>query len=121
MRKSQRGVTLIGWVILLVPVGILVYAGIRLTPIYLNYFRVVQALKQQAVESKDDSQINPVAVRQSLEKRFDVGYIDHPSVKDIDIHRDGDHWVAIANYEELAPLFANVSILVQFNKQVELQ
>ena len=121
MRKSQRGVTLIGWVILLVPVGVLIYTGIRLTPIYLNYFRVVQALKQQAVESKDDSQINPAAVRMSLEKRFDVGYVDHPNAKDIDVHRDGDHWVAVADYEDLAPLFANVSILVQFNKQVELQ
>lgn len=121
MRKSQRGVTLIGWVILLAPVGVLVYAGIRLAPVYINYFRVVEALKQQATESKDDSQINPEMVRRSLEKRFDVEYVDHPSSKDIDVHREGDHWVAVANYEDVAPLFGNVSILVQFNKQVDLQ
>ena len=121
MRKSQRGVTLIGWVILLMPVGVLVYAGIRLTPIYLNYYRVVEALKQQAAESKDDTQINPTTVRQSLAKRFDVQYVDHPSVTDIEVRRDGDHWVAVADYEDLAPLFANISILVQFKKQVDLQ
>ncbi len=121
MRKSQRGVTLIGWVILLLPVGVLVYAGIRLAPIYINYYRVVEALKQQAVESKDETQINPEAVRHSLDKRFDVEYVDHPAAKDIDIHRDGDHWVAVADYEDLAPLFGNVSILVQFRKQVDLQ
>lgn len=121
MRKPQRGVTLIGWVILLVPIGVLVYAGIRVAPFYLNYYRVVQALKQQAVESKDDTQINPTAVRQALGRRFDIGYVDHPSVTDIDVHRDGDHWVAVADYEDLAPLFANVSILLQFNKQVDLQ
>ena len=121
MRKSQRGVTFIGWIVLLVPVGILVYAGIRLTPIYINYFRVVKALEQQATESKGESQINPTTVRASLEKRFDVQYVDHPAAKDIDVHRDGDKWVAVADYEDVAPLFANVSILAQFHKQVELQ
>ena len=121
MRKAQRGVTFIGWLVLLAPVGVLVYAGIRLTPIYLNYFRVVRAMQQLAEESKGESQINPVAVRLALEKRFDVEYVDHPTAKEIDIHRDGEHWVAVADYEELAPLVGNVSILVQFSKQVELQ
>ena len=121
MRKSQRGVTFIGWLVLLVPVGILVYAGIRLTPVYLNYFRVVRALEQLAADSKGDTQITPAAVHQSLERRFDVEYVDHPTAKEIDVHREGDHWVAVADYEDLAPLLGNVSILVQFTKQVELQ
>ena len=121
MPKSQRGVTFVGWLILMVPIGILVYAGIRLTPIYLNYFRVVKALTQQASESKGEGQLDVTAVRLALEKRFDVEYVDHPTAKDIDIHRDGDHWVAVADYEDVAPLFANVSILTQFHKQVDLQ
>jgi Domain of unknown function (DUF4845) len=121
MRKAQRGVTFIGWLVLLAPVAILVYAGIRLAPIYLNYFRVVRALEQLATETKGDSQVNPTSVRQSLEKRFDVEYVDHPSAKEIEVRREGDHWVAVADYEDLAPLLGNVSILVQFSKQVELQ
>jgi hypothetical protein len=121
MRKSQRGVTFIGWVVLLAPFAVLGYAGIRLAPIYMNYFRVVRALEQLATESKGESQINPSAVRASLDKRFDVEYVDHPAGKDIDVHREGDHWVAIADYEDVAPLIGNVSILVQFHKQVELQ
>ena len=121
MRRAQRGVTFIGWLVLLVPIGLVVYAGIRLTPVYLNYFRVVKALDQQATESKEETQINPTAVRLALEKRFDVEYIERPSAKEIDLHRDGDHWVAVADYEDLAPLIANVSILVQFHKEVILQ
>ena len=122
MLKSQRGVTLIGWVILLIPIAIVGYAGIRLAPIFLNYYRVVQALNQEATEMKTSGgPITPQNVRGGLDRRFDVGYVDHPTGKDIDIHRDGDHWVAVADYEDLAPLFGNVSILVQFHKQVELQ
>jgi hypothetical protein len=121
MRKSQRGVTLIGWVILLIPVGIIGYALILLTPKYLNYYNVVKAMKQEATEFKDSPQVDPNLVRLGLARRFDTGYIEKPTSKDIDVHRDGDHWVMVADYEELVPLAGNVSILVQFNKQVTLQ
>jgi hypothetical protein len=121
MRKSQRGVTLIGWVILLVPIGVIVYAGILLTPKYLNYFNVVKAMNQEAAEAKDNPTVDPKLIRAGLGRRFDVEYIDKPTPKEIDVHRDGEHWVMVADYEELVPLVGNVSILVQFNKQVNLQ
>jgi hypothetical protein len=120
MRRSQRGVTFIGWLFLLTPVAILVYTGIRLVPIYLNYMRVAHALSQLSDESKGGSS-TLAALRLSLERRFDVEIIEHPSPRDVDIHREGDHWVAIADYEDLVPIFGNVSLLVQFHKQVEMQ
>ena len=122
MRKSQRGITVLGWLILLIPVGIIGYAGIRVTPIYLNYFRVVKVLEQLASENKgNEGTVSPADVHASLERRFNVEYVDIPDAKDIDVHRDGEHWVAIAKYDEVAPLFGNVSLLIEFNKQVELK
>lgn len=119
MRHSQRGITMIGWLVLLVPVAIVVYAGIRLSPIYLNYMRVAKALAQTVSEAKGES-ANATTLRTSLDKHFDIEGIEHPTTKDIDIHREGEHWVAIADYEEVAPMFGNVSLLVQFHKQVEV-
>ena len=54
MRHRQRGVTAIGWVFLLIPMAIVIYAGIRIGPIYLDYYKVVQALKETAVKLKSD-------------------------------------------------------------------
>jgi Domain of unknown function (DUF4845) len=120
MRNSQRGVTLLGWVVLLVPVAVLVYAAIRLTPIYLNYFHVVKALEETASENKGEA-VNPAAIHASLARRFDVEYVETPDAKDIDVHRDGERWVAVAKYEQVAPLFGNLSLLVDFEKVVELK
>ncbi len=122
MRASQRGVTLIGWLFLLVPLGLCVYAGIRLAPVYLNYMRVQQSVSQTAQELKGDEGINTgQSFRTALDKRFEIEGIDHPTVKEIDVHRDGDHWVAIVDYEDQAPLFANVSILILFHKEVDMR
>lgn len=120
MRKNERGVTFIGWILLLLPVAVFLYCGIRLTPAYMNYMAVARAMEQLKTESPEGTQINPAVVRVALEKRFDVEGITVPTAKDVQIQRAGEAWVAIADYEELVPLFYNINLLVQFHKQVSL-
>ena len=120
MRHAQRGVTFLGWVILLIPVAIVVYTGIRLTPIYLNYMRVVRSLERLPEQNTDPASTTAQSLRASLDKSFDIETIEFPTTKDIDIHRDGDHWTAIADYQDVAPLFGDLSVLVQFHKEVDL-
>ena len=121
MRKRQSGMTFIGLLLILVPIGILVYAGIRLTPIYLNYYRVVQAVTQVATENKDNPQVTQDVMRNSLARRFDVQYVEHPTPQEIQFRRDDGVWTIIADYEDIAPLFGNVSLLMQFHKEVKVQ
>jgi hypothetical protein len=120
MRHSQRGVTFIGWLILLVPVGIVFYGGLKLVPIYLNYMRVAKAMNGMSEDAKGGDATSMNAMRSSLDRRFEIEGIEHPTLKEIEIHRDGDHWLAVVDYEDVTPLFGNVSILVQFHKEVEV-
>lgn len=119
-RHAQRGVTFLGWLMLLIPVAIVVYAGIRLLPMYLNYMRVARSLERLPEENTDPGSITASALRSSLNKSWDIETIEFPDTKDIDIHRDGDHWVAIADYQDSAPLFGNLSLEVNFHKEVDL-
>jgi Domain of unknown function (DUF4845) len=120
MHRKQAGITLIGWVFLLIPVALLGYAVIRLVPIYLNYTRVARSMEQVASESKADETgaVNPVMVRIGLEKRLDIEGIEFPTVKDFAIHRDGKTWLIDVNYEESAPFISNISLVVTFSKSV---
>jgi len=119
MRQSQRGVTFLGWLILLIPVAIVVYAGIRLTPIYLNYMRVAKSLDRLG-QQQDDGTTTAATLRAALNRSWDIETIEYPDAKDIDIHRDGNHWVAIADYQDMAPLFGDLSLQVEFHKEVDL-
>jgi len=123
MRNRQSGMTMIGWLLVMIPIGIVVYAGIRLTPIYLNYYRVVTSLRQLAAENNvaDGSVQTVAALRSSLSKRFDAQYVEHPTPAEINFTRADGHWVATADYEDLAPMFGNVSLIAQFHSEVELQ
>jgi len=118
MFRRQRGVTLIGWVILLVPVALVGYMVIRLIPIYLNYMRVAHSVEATAVELKTEeaSTLNPQIIRSTLGKHFDIESITFPDEKDVAITRDGSGWTIEAKFEDTAPLFGNLSLVIDFDK-----
>lgn len=119
MHGRQRGVTAIGWLILLIPFAIITYACIRLAPIYLNYMAVARSLNELTNEYASGG-ATPDTIRSSLQKRFDVENVDYPEVKDISITRDGQGWTVEAAYYDQAPLFAHITLQVQFDKSVTL-
>jgi hypothetical protein len=120
MRARQRGITFIGWIVLLIPVAIVGYTLIRTVPIYLNYMKVSRAMEQIATEAKGDDQISVQALRNTLEKRFDIDNVTYPKTDQVSFVRDGKSWVAETHYEDVTPLFANVSIMFRFDKRVTL-
>jgi hypothetical protein len=120
MRNRQRGVTFLGWVFLLAPLAVLLYCGVRLTPIYLNYMSISKAIDQTAKEA-DVGQVNPGVLRSALDKRLDVEGVSNFTSADVKIEREGEGWVMIAAYEDAFPVVANISMLVQFDKRVKLQ
>jgi hypothetical protein len=121
MRNRQRGVTFIGWLVLLTPLVVLGYAALRLTPVYLNYMKVARAMEQTADEFQTEQSVTAQQLRNSIDKRLDVESVSYPSVRDIVIRRDGQAWVMQAAYEDVAPLFSNVSLLVTFDRKVEVR
>jgi Domain of unknown function (DUF4845) len=118
MRFRQRGVTFFGWLFLLVPWALVGYAGIRLAPVYLNYMKVVRALN--LVESDAGSTDNPQAIRSTISKHFEIDMVDYPTAKDIKVAKSptGTGWDVEASYDDEAPLFANLSMHVTFDKVV---
>lgn len=121
MHSKQRGVTVIGWLFLLIPIAILFYAGIRLAPVYLNYMKVSRSMNQLVSEMHASDTASANIIRNSLEKHLDIESVDYPNVKDFDIRRDGQVWIVQATYEESAPLFSNISLVVAFDKSVRIQ
>jgi len=118
MRK-QRGVTMIGWIFLLTPMAIVLYAGMRVIPEYLNYYKVVSALKETATQLKTEEALSPERIRSSLGGRFNVGYVDEPNIKDIAVSRDeGGNWAMTADYEKAVPMFGNLQLLLLFKTTV---
>jgi len=119
MRNRQRGVTAIGWLFLLTPVAIVVYAGIRAAPVFLNYMKVAKAMDQAGSEMKSGG-VNPQTIRATIDRHFEIDMVEYPTTKDIKITKDGAAWLVESQYDDDAPLFANVSLHITFDKKVRI-
>jgi hypothetical protein len=109
---------MIGWIFLLTPIAVVLYAGIRIGPEYLNYYKVVQALKETATQLKDDETLSQASIRNAIEKRFDTGYVDSPKASEIVITKAEEGWTMQAAYEKTEPMFGNLYLLMSFDKTV---
>jgi hypothetical protein len=117
MRYRERGVTFLGWLIILVPVALLLYAAMRLVPVYLEYMKIARTLEQLTSESVGDGS-DPRSLRYSIEKRFDVEDVHVITADDIKITKEGGGYKVQASYEATAPYVSNVYLLVVFDKVV---
>lgn len=116
--RRQRGVTMIGWIFLLIPMALTLYAAIRVGPVYLNYWRIVDAMEKTASELKSDETLSATTIKNSLAKRFDIGYVETITSNDIEVKKGGSGWQMTVGYDGTAPLFGNLKLVCAFDKTV---
>lgn len=119
MFARQRGATLLGTLVIVAIVGFGLYAGIRLTPIYFEYMAVVRAMEQTSKEGNGDA-VSQQTLRTALERRWVIEDIKSLQPKDIEIKRAGAGYSMRAYYRAEAPFVANVSLVVDFDKTVNV-
>ena len=109
--------TAVGFIILVIFVGLFAFAAIRLTPVYLNYMKVAGVLN--GVFEEFDSQ-NPTntAIRTSISRRFGVESVSVISYRDIKVTPDSGGFLVAADYEHTTPFIGNVYFTVAFQKEV---
>jgi hypothetical protein len=110
--------TLLGILVLVVVVGGWVYAGIRLTPKYLEYMRVAATLEKVRDEYDSNPGSTEFMLRKAVERHFDIEMVEVITANDIEIKKDGGVFNMRANYEDTVPLAGNVSFLLEFDKSV---
>lgn len=118
MRNTQRGITFIGILILVSFIGLFVYAGIRLVPLYLEYMNIAKTL--DTIKADMTSVESAQSIRVAIDKRLFIDAVTVIEAKDIVITRDGAAWVVRAEYDAEAPFIANISFSVHFDKSVVL-
>lgn len=113
MREKQQGISLAGlsvWSAVIVMIAIL---GMKLAPSYLEYAAIKRALVAIASDPSLQNAL-PREIRQSFDKRAVIDEITIVNSRDIDIRKEGGQIVLSVNYAVKIPLFANVSLFIDF-------
>jgi len=105
---GQRGVTLMGLIIVLFVVMFVALLGFKLIPAYIDFYTAKKAINAVARQGTTAAEI-----RRSFDLR---SAIDDVKVRasDLEITKEGNELVVGFAYRKEVPLFANVGVYIDF-------
>lgn len=119
MRRNQRGMTLMGFIIGLVVAAFFVYMGMVLFPAYNEYNGVKKAMDSVAA-SANPNETNEGQIAKDLDKQFLVGYVETITGRDVKIVRQKTGNLLTADYEVRKPFVYNIDFAIKFKYQTPL-
>ena len=117
--RKQRGITLIGFIIVLSIALFVAYLGMKIGPIYMGYYSVVSAMNDMSAE-RGNAQKSPSTLRRDLKARIYVNYATDIKDNQIKIIRSNGVNMRVA-YEQREPILGNLDVIVTFDNTVRLR
>ena len=113
--SRQKGMTTVGFIILALLLSLVAFGALRLTPMYLNYMKIVGVVN--GVQGEFDGQKpTRVLIQRSISRSFDVESVAVIKAKDVTVTTvDGGMEVA-AIYDHTSPFIGDISFTVHYNK-----
>lgn len=115
--SREKGMTTLGFLIMVAFLGLFAFAAIRLTPVYLNYMKVAGVLNG-VLEEFDSQDPSSADIRTSINRRFDVESVSVITSRDVKVSNASGGFLVQAQYDHTTPYIANIYFTVRFDKQV---
>jgi len=120
MRQKQSGITLVGFIVVLAVVGVFIYMGMKVIPMYTEYYSVKQAMAGLA-EEPGIAQQEPGKVKDLLFRRLDISYASSIKPSHVKLVRKDAGYLMTVKYEVRRPLIANLDVVGRFEAEKELR
>jgi Tfp pilus assembly protein PilE len=121
--KKQRGMTLIGWAIVLGIIAFFATVAMRLIPMYQEYFSVVQIMESMKIELTENK-LTKQQVKILFEKRFNTRYVSSVNSDNMTFIVGRDSYSVnkvVIDYEVREPFIAQISLVGHFHKEIEVE
>ncbi len=111
--EKQRGISLVGLIVVLVVLGFLGLMAAKLLPVYLEYFGVKKMLT--AMQNTGELQGSVLDIRKAYQLRNAIEDVKSVKAEDLEITNEAGETVVSANWSVKVPMFANVSACLDFS------
>lgn len=118
-KHKQRGMTGMGIALILLMIGFFVFIALKMFPVYMESFKINSAMESLKNEAGLAAKPGGIIAKQLL-KRLAVDDVTMVTKNEISVQKSGGNAVVFIEYEVVTPLFSNISILHEFEKEVEL-
>ena len=115
----QHGMTVIGMLLLLIVIAFVALIAMKVVPMYIQYFSIKSTIESVRKEPQL-AQMTPQDIQNAIQKRFDIGYVENITARDLKIRNDRNGRVLDLVYQDERTLFYGLSIVLKVNEAVPL-
>ncbi|WP_374011804.1 DUF4845 domain-containing protein [Pseudoxanthomonas koreensis] len=119
MKRKQGGLSLVGFLMVLAVVGFAAYIGMKLFPMYQEYYSVRTAMKSLASEP-GVADMDPSKVQDLFFRRLYINYSENVKPQNVKFERTDGGWRMKVNYEVRKPLVGNLDVVGRFGTTQDL-
>jgi Tfp pilus assembly major pilin PilA len=119
--RNQKGLTLVGFLIVLGVILFFAYSAMRVVPMYLEYHALTNAM-DKLVQDPTAKGLSPAKIKQNIKMSLWASYASQ-NIKETDMRiskKDGAVVVRVA-YEVRKEFLGNIDIIGSFDRTVELR
>ncbi|MDG4481788.1 DUF4845 domain-containing protein [Xanthomonas campestris pv. badrii] len=120
MKRKQSGMTLTSFVVVLAVVGFGLYIGMKLFPMYQEYYSVRTAMKGLANEP-GSANMDPSKLQDLFFRRLYINYSENVKKEDVKFERVDGGWRMKVNYEVRRELIGNLDIVGKFDTSEDMK
>lgn len=112
MRNKQAGIGFLLIFIIFVVVALAAVGAMKIAPAYSEYMTIQKTIT--AVAASEGRTGNVSEIRKAFERRSSIDNITAVTPGELEITKDGGEVVISVAYAKKVPLFANVSVCIDF-------
>jgi len=118
-RRCEDGYTLVELLGFMLLFGSLVYTGLLIIPVYLDYYKVYSSLGDLA-----DEAVGPInnsgQLTELIRRRFTINQINHINAEAVSITQDAGTYQVQAAYEVRKHWLGNIDLVMSFHRTVRV-
>lgn len=112
-RKRQAGVSVSGWIGIIIVVVIFANAGVKIIPAFMEY-NTISGTIQNVISDRKAGLLSENELKADIGKRFVINNVEAVSVSDLEILKENGELIVKLDYEVRKNFIKNVDFVISF-------
>ncbi len=117
--QRQRGMTILGMILVIIMVAFVALIGMKVIPMYIQYYSIKSTIESVRKEPML-AQMTPTDIQKAIDRRFTIGYVENVKASDLKIRNERNIRVLELKYDDERELFYGLYVMLKVNEVIPL-
>ncbi len=117
--ERQHGITVIGMLLLIIVLAFAALIAMKVVPMYIQYYTIKSTIESIRKEPQV-AQMSVTDIQNAIQKRFDIGYVENITARNLKIRQDRGGRVLDLVYDDERELFYGLHVVLKVNEAIPL-